>query len=319
MSSEPQLPRVSVVMAVHNGAPYVRAAVDSILGQTLRDLELIIIDDGSTDETPAILDAYAARDPRVRVIHQANAGVSKSGNRGIALARAPLIARMDADDISTPDRLEKEIAFMESHPDVVLLGGAYRLIDGDGELLTIQSPPTDDASLQLQCLRGTTPICHPLCMFRRDAFLKAGGYDETFPCALDLDLYLRLGEVGKMAALRDVLLDYRQHAGSISESKQTLQLRYMRRACETAWRRRGVTGIAFGTSDGWRADGSKQSRLEQHLRFGWWAWNSGNKRTARVYGWRAIRVAPLDPRGWRLFTCGIIKQSPPQSPRPETT
>jgi glycosyltransferase involved in cell wall biosynthesis len=296
-------------MAVHNGMRFAPAAIDSVLAQTFRDFELVIIDDGSTDETPAMLDDYAKRDSRVRITHQSNAGVSKAGNNGVSLARASLIARMDADDICAPDRLAKQVAFMDAHPDVVLLGGWYRLIDGDGEFLTLQGPPADDASLQMQCLRGTTPICHPLCMFRRDAFFKAGRYDETFPCALDIDLYLRLGEVGKMAALPDVLLDYRQHAGSISESKQTLQLKYMRQACENAWKRRGLSGLTFDTTEPWRADGSKKSLLEQHLRFGWWAWNSGNNQGARKYGLKAIGVSPLDVRGWKLWACGVLKSA----------
>lgn len=295
-------------MAVFNGARFTPAAIDSVLAQTFTDFELVIVDDGSTDSTPAMLDDYARRDPRVRVIHQANAGVSKAGNRGVEAARAPLIARMDSDDLCAPDRLAKQVAFMDAHPDVVLLGGWYRLVDADGELLTLQGPPSDDESLQMQCLRGTTPICHPLCMFRREAFFKAGGYDETFPCALDIDLYLRLGEVGQMAALPDVLLDYRQHAGSISESKQTLQLQYMRKACERAWKRRGLGGLTFDTTEPWRADGTTKALLEQHLRFGWWAWNSGNNRGARKYGRKAVAVSPLDSRGWKLWACGVLKQ-----------
>jgi glycosyltransferase involved in cell wall biosynthesis len=309
-AKSPTPPRVSVVMAVYNGMRFAPAAIDSVLAQTFRDFELVIIDDGSTDETPVLLDAYAKRDLRVRVIHQTNAGVSKAGNNGVSLARAPLVARMDSDDICAPDRLAKQVAFMDAHPEVVLLGGWYRLIDVDSEFLTLQGPPADNESLQMQCLCGTTPICHPLCMFRRDAFFKAGRYDETFPCALDIDLYLRLGEVGKMAALPDILLDYRQHAGSISESKQTLQLKYMRLACENAWKRRGLSDVEFGTNEPWRADGSKKSLLEQHLRFGWWAWNSGNNRAARRYGRRAVGVSPLDLRGWKLWACGVLKHSP---------
>lgn len=301
------MPQVSVVMGVYNSARFLEKAVQSVLAQTFTDFEFVIIDDGSTDASPAILKKLAEQDRRIRLIHQANAGVSKVGNRGIAESRAPLIARMDADDVCLPDRLEKQVAFMRAHPDVVLLGGAFQMIDQhDHKLITI-TPPLDDAELQRQCLVGTTPICHPLCMFRRDVALKVGGYDETFPCALDIDLYLRLGEHGQMACLPDLLLQYRQHDGSISEKKQTLQVQYMQKACSSAWQRRGLTDMRFEGAAGWRADGSTQSLFRQHTKFGWWAYKSGDLPGARHYGWRAIRTCPLRIDGYKLLWASLKK------------
>jgi glycosyltransferase involved in cell wall biosynthesis len=301
------MPGVSIIMAVYNGKDYVPATMRSVLAQTYRDFELIILDDGSTDGVTQLLQDYAKNDSRIRLVSRPNKGLTPSLNEGLRLATAPLIARMDSDDIARPDRLEKQVAFMEAHPDVVLLGGAYELIDEHGRLLTKLTPPTDDATLQQHCLQGTTPICHPLAMFRREAASQVGGYDETFTVAQDIDFWLRLGEVGKLACLPDVILQYRLHEKSVSEKKQAQQVANMKRACESAWQRRGITGT-FKGEGGWRAQSDLDSRLRQTLKFGWWAWNSGEARTARSYGLRAIRMKPFASEGWRLYLAALLKR-----------
>ena len=292
-------PRVSLLMAVYNGKDFLPETIDAVLGQTFRDFEFVIIDDGSTDGAADVLREYAARDDRIKLTIRPNKGLTKSLNEGLGLCAAPLVARVDGDDICRPDRLQKQVAFMDLHPEVVLLGGAYELIDEHGRLLTTLNPPTDNAALQQQCLDGTTPICHPLAMFRREAAMKVGGYDESYIVAQDLDLWLRLGEVGELACLPDIVLQYRMHEKSISERKQAMQVANMNRACETAWMRRGTQGVFRGEA-GWRAQDDAESKLKQTLKFGWWAFNSGEKRTAISYGVKAIRLAPLRSSGWRL-------------------
>jgi hypothetical protein len=126
---------------------------------------------------------------------------------------------MDADDIALPDRLAKQVAFMDAHPEVVLLGGAYELIDDKGRLLTTIRQPADDATLQSILLRGSCPICQPLAMFRRSAYEKTMGYRAEF-YAEDIDLWLQLGEVGEIACLPDVLLQYRHTRLADSPSVQ---------------------------------------------------------------------------------------------------
>ena len=116
-------------MPVRDGERFVGEAVESVLGQTLADLELIVVDDGSTDSTPALLAGFARADARVRVLTQAVGGLTSTLNAGCALVRAPLIARMDADDVALPDRLERQVAFLDAHPDVALLGGGIVLVD----------------------------------------------------------------------------------------------------------------------------------------------------------------------------------------------
>jgi glycosyltransferase involved in cell wall biosynthesis len=310
MSSEPA---ISVLMPVYNGSGYLRAAVESVLGQTFADFELILLDDGSTDEAAGIVDALARRDSRIRVIHRANRGLTKSLNECLRLARGEFAARMDGDDLCLPERFQLQVDFLRAHPAVVLVGGAYDIIEDEGRLLRRMDQPCDDATLQQICLSGRTPICHPLAMFRTQAALKAGGYDEQMIVAQDLDLWLRLGELGQMACLPQVLLRYRMHETSVSEKKQQEQVRNMRLACERAWQRRGISGQFLG-EQGWRATGDRDSRHVYALKYGWWAFNSGQRRTALHYGLRAVRLRPLGADGWRLLACASLKPLPQAKP-----
>jgi glycosyltransferase involved in cell wall biosynthesis len=303
------MPTVSVIMAVYNAGGYLAEAVDSVLAQTFRNFEFVIIDDGSTDGSGQLLREYAAKDSRIRVIQRENKGQTPSLNEGIELARCDLIARMDADDACLPNRLERQVAFMNEHPQVVLLGGAYAMIDARGRLLTMIDPPRDNATLQEHALSGRTPICHPLAMMRREAVRKVGGYDPQFQVAQDLDLWLKLGEIGEIACIPELLVKYRQHDQSLSETKQQLQLAEMRLACERAYVRRGVRRQFLG-DDNWRATSDRASKHRFTLRYGWWAFNSAQRRTALVYGMKAIRTWPLSGDSWRLLLCAAMKPLP---------
>jgi len=298
------MPAVSVILAAYNAERYLRSAVDSILAQTFSDFEFIVIDDGSADRTKQIIESF--NDPRIRLISRPNKGLTPSLNEALHLAQGEFIARMDADDLSTSRRFEIQVDFLRSHPDVVLLGGAYDLIDGAGRYLTTITPPTDDATLQEHALSGRTPICHPLAMMRRNAMLQAGGYDDSFTVAQDLDLWLKLGEVGTLAAVKDVLLQYRQHEESVSEKKQELQVANMRRACESAYVRRGIERVFKGDS-GWRSTSGSESKHKYALQYGWWAFNAAQRKTAIVYGWKAICAKPSAIEGYRLLVCAMLK------------
>jgi glycosyltransferase involved in cell wall biosynthesis len=307
------MPIVSVIMSVYNGEKYLAAAIESIRAQTFSHFEFIIIDDGSADGSPQILKRFAEKDSRLRVETRANKGLTRSLNEAIAQSRGEFLARMDADDVALPNRLQIQIDFLRAHPDVVLLGGGYELIDGAGRVLTRMIPPTDDATLQEHALSGRTPICHPLAMMRRDAVAKVGGYDESLAVAQDLDLWLKLGEVGKVACVPDVLLRYRQHPKSVSEERQAMQIENMRLACQRACARRGIAR-EFKGDVGWRPTSDRASRHRFALQYGWWAFNSGQRRTAMVYGTKALGAQPFSAESWRLLICSAIKPMPISSP-----
>src|SRR5262249_44337347 len=171
-------PAVSVLMPVHNGETYLRPAIDSLLAQTFGDFELIVIDDGSTDRTPAIAREY--RDPRVRVERfEKNCGLSAALNHGLQMIHAPLVARQDADDVSRPDRLEAQVAVLRSQPDVALVGSQARAIDGAGRTMRMVWRPAEDLSIRWYALLDN-PFIHTSVMFRRGAAVACGGFNAAF-------------------------------------------------------------------------------------------------------------------------------------------
>lgn len=299
-------PAVTVILSVYNSAAFLRASIESVLAQTFTDFELLCVDDGSTDRSLSIVEEYVRKDARVRLVQRPNGGPAAAGNTGLEHARADLIARLDSDDIAFPTRLGKQVTLMRERPDVVLVGCDYQLIDEHGYLLTTIRQPTDDAELQRRCLIGKTPIVHPGCMFRREAAQRVGGYRVHFQPSEDIDLYLRLGEIGTMSSVPDVLIQYRQHASSQSESKQRVQMENTRRACEEAWHRRGLTNMTF-EGKSWRADATRRSLYDQHMQFGWWAFNSKTKPAVSHYAWRGIRLMPWRAEAWKLLACGMFK------------
>ena len=216
------MPRVSVVMPVFNAGQFLESSIASVLQQTMDDLELIVVDDGSTDASAEILARFSAEDRRVRVHRQANAGVAVALRVGCSLARSPLIARLDADDLALPRRLEQQVAFMDGHPSVVLLGTCVRLLGRNGPFRTL-CRPADDESIR-RALRTYNCVWHPTAMFRRDAYERVGGYRVDLPHVEDYDLWIRLGEVGQLANLPEPLVLYRVHPAQVSSSNLEHQL-----------------------------------------------------------------------------------------------
>jgi glycosyltransferase involved in cell wall biosynthesis len=215
-------PAVSVLMSVHNGAPWVREAVESVLAQTLHDLELIVIDDGSTDGTPDVL--ASIRDPRLRVERRMRQGLTLALNRALELARSPLLARLDADDVALPERLARQIEFLEAHPDVGLLGTGAREIDPSGREVTVVRPPADDDAIRRALIRAN-PFVHSSVIVRRSALDKAGRYDPRFPVAQDYDLWMRLARVTRLANLPEPLVVRRLTPGRVSAVRDDDRLR----------------------------------------------------------------------------------------------
>jgi len=204
---------ISVVMSVHNGAQYLREAVESILNQTFTDFEFIIINDGSTDRTREILESYC--DERIILIHQNNSGLTKALNIGIARARGRYIARQDSDDVSESDRLHNQIEYLRAHPETAVLGTAVTFIGPAGQTLGISRHPLDHDAITRE-LKVRNCFWHGSIMFLKSAFDAVGGYSEIFTATQDYDLWLRLSERHRVANLPIPLYRYRFNPNAVT-------------------------------------------------------------------------------------------------------
>ena len=215
-------PVVSVVMSVFNGERFLCEAVESILEQSLRDFEFIIIDDGSTDQSAKTLHSYQTHDPRVKVYRKEHSGLIESLNQGCWLAQGKYIARMDADDIARQERLKRQVDFMDAHPEIGVVGGAVEWIDASGNSLGIHRYPAEDQQIKATLLEGSA-LWHPTVLLRKEAFVSAGGYRSVVVDAEDYDLWLRIADRFQLANLEAVVLKYRIHPSQVSIRKTAQQ------------------------------------------------------------------------------------------------
>lgn len=207
-------PPLSVVMSTYNDGAFLLRSIGSILQQSFDDFEFIIVNDGSTDESRAILDSL--QDPRIVVIHQENLGVVSALNRALEEAKGTYIARIDGDDRSAPERLRRQIEFLEKHPDHVLVGTWWRVRDLEGKLLGEYPCPYTDIGVRWKMLLDI-PFPHSSMMIRRSALERVSGYDPAFAFAQDYDLVTRLARVGKVGAIPALLTDWQlDHEGGRS-------------------------------------------------------------------------------------------------------
>ena len=226
-------PLVSVLMTSYNAEKFIRESIDSILGQTYENFELIVVDDGSVDRTYEILKNYEAKDERIRVFRfNTNRGPSSASERGLRETNGKLVARMDADDIALPDRIEKQVRFFQQNPDVVIVGGQCILMDEGAKVIGQKEFPLKSKEIY-KSLFNINPIQHPTCMFNRDLVPKNHVYYHNHGIlAHDLELIYKLSQYGTLANLEDVVLYYRQYPSSLSLRNpkktffDTLQIRY---------------------------------------------------------------------------------------------
>jgi hypothetical protein len=210
-------PQVSVLMPVYNALPYLRPACDSVLSQTFGDFELIALDDASTDGSGEYLDGLT--DPRVRVVHLPKAGYAVNLNVGLGLCRSPLVARMDADDVSYPERLARQVEMMDARPDVVACGCQADVIDANAKIVGGLRYETDELRVRYLLLTDS-PLPHPGTTFRLAGVRAVGGYDPAKLPAEDYDLWCKLSARGKLLNLPHKLLGYRRHAANVSAKKE---------------------------------------------------------------------------------------------------
>lgn len=304
-------PQISVLTAVYNNASYIEATVRSVLAQTFTDFEYILVDDGSTDGSTEIMQRLAEEDARIRLLRPGRLGISPAANHGLAACRAPWVARLDGDDLAHPDRLEKQLAFVQQN-DLVCASGWVDFVDGEGRFLTTIRSPADHDAIEQEMLKGHNTIWHSGAMFSRAAAEQIGGYSEDLEAAIDLDLCLRLGEVGRLGNSTDRVIQYRLHTKSVSAKRRQYQRDMAKLACDRAAERRGIAP-AFDAQEMWRPGSDRRSRHTFAIKFGWWAFNSREKRTAMIYGGKAVSLLPWRADGWRLLACALLK-SPPKKP-----
>ncbi len=251
-------PLVSVVMPAYNAEPWLHEAVDSILSQTYKNIELIAVDDGSVDRTPEILRAYAGRDRRVRVVNQDHAGIPRTRNLGIRHARGELIAWLDADDIALPTRLGLQIEHLMRFPDCVGVGAQVLYIDPDGDPIGRVESPCEHEQIDAHLLIGRGSTFQQTTMtVRKGALESVGGYLEALEISSDIDLGLKLAEQGRLANLPEVLVLMRRHWTSISARQSPERMHSVREQIirEALARRgapesfRGVFGFHQPTSE----------------------------------------------------------------------
>ncbi len=208
-------PRVSVLMAVYNGETSLRQSIDSILKQDYSDFEFIIIDDGSSDATAEMLASYDDKRMRVRR-NETNIGLTKSLNRGLALARGEFVARQDADDVSSPERLARQVAWMEEHPETGLAGSNVWVLEGNHATPKLEVRPTEDAAIRWWMLFSNV-FAHSSVMFRRSLLATVQGYDESFPVSQDYELWSRMLRVTGVANIDYPLVSLRRGRHNISQ------------------------------------------------------------------------------------------------------
>jgi len=304
------VPRVSVLIAVYNGMPYVAEAIESVLDQSFTDFELLVVDDASTDDTAATLERFQRLDPRVRVLRMpTNVGPVLAANRGLAEVRAPLIARLDADDVCRVGRLSRQVEAFTKQPDLVLLGSAFDYIDAAGRPFGEGNPPLDDAALQTALMESGNPFCHPSVMMRTDALRALGGYRQVLnPYGLDYDLCLRLAEMGRIGNLPQRLIGYRIHAGQITVTKMRPQLRSAQVYRALARQRRSGRREDLSLAQADPAESPAVLRLALVGGSLFWADlldRVGAAERARQLRWDAIRAAPWHPLVRRMAWAGL--------------
>lgn len=305
---ENKTPAITVLMPAYNAAEYIKEAIDSVLNQTFTDFELLIINDGSTDDTENIIKGYA--DKRIKLHTQPNAGVIGALNKGLELSTADLIARFDADDICYPNRLKVQFDFMQSHPDYVLVGSATDYIDKDGEYLFEWQPGAYSHEELQKAILTTCPFDHPAIMYRRDVAIKLSGYPKGAIHFEDHLFWTRFFDAGKVCNLKDKLIKHRFNPASVTIDEK--------------WRGPDFKKIKYDSINRGYITDEDAKRLKEILLtqdFGKYKeaayysmigkkflWNSYQPAKARKNLLQAIRILPGKPEPYLLYILSFFPE-----------
>ena len=275
--------------------------MESILRQTLSSFELIVIDDGSTDRTAAIAEKLASGDRRVRVLRRPHEGLSATLNAGIAAVRGEYVARMDADDISAPDRLRKQVAYLDAHPACVAVGAWIDVVDEAGRQIGLKTFVTTHDEISAALLCGVSPMAHPTIVARCEALRTAGGYDARRYPSEDLDLWFRLGESGELANLGEALLQHRRHKAALGVREREKMKAMALAICNEARTKRGLRP--------WRGTpilAGRNAEAQYHFECARTALIAGPRLTAVRHAAATIAAEPDRLYGYvTLFSCAV--------------
>jgi glycosyltransferase involved in cell wall biosynthesis len=214
-------PLITVLLPVRNAMPFLPETMASLRNQTFRNFEIIALDDGSTDDTSSYL--AGIDDPRLRIVRLEKTGLARALNHGIELARSPIIARLDGDDVAHPDRFQLQYDYLSQHQECILVGCQCHHVDAEGKEVEVGAYPLTDTAIRWEAL-FRSPVLHPGSMFRREVVREAGAYRPEFIVAQDYDLWTRLLSHGVVANLPQFLLRYRVHAKSVGTLQKHRQI-----------------------------------------------------------------------------------------------
>jgi hypothetical protein len=299
-------PLVSVLMPAYNAGRFIGAAIRSILAQTFTSFEFIIINDGSTDETEAIVRSFG--DPRIVLHTQENGGIAAALNRGLSIARAPVIARFDADDIAAPQRLERQYALLEKDAGLVLVGSSADYIDEEERFVFSWQPPAFEHEEILGIHRHQCPFIHSSVLFRREPVMALGGYDDHAYTFEDHLLWTRLLPRGRTCNLRESLLKVRLNAQSITidETWRPIRFRQIKKNALQAGRISAEDGeqlreIARQQDRKPVKHGSYHALLAKKF-----LWNNHQPRLARQHIRKALTLVPFYATGYGLWLLSFL-------------
>jgi len=307
-------PLVSFLLPAYNAVDTLPEALDSLLNQTVQDFEIVALDDGSTDDTLAVLRRYEQRDQRVVVITRPNTGLVGALNDALAACRGEFIARMDADDVAMPNRLELQLRCLESDSGLVAVGSAILRVAPDGGGVGYVHPPRDHETIHHRLLHGDgQAIVHPTLLCRAEAMHRLGGYDPRYTYGEDIYLFLRLAELGRLTNLTEVLLHYRLHPSSWTRTKSASMGWQIRHLVNEMRERQGMSPLpaprlqdteasSHGDTTGLKRQPPFEAMISQS------ACKCEHWPTARRYARKAVWSHPTHPLAWRAVLRAYLKR-----------
>ncbi len=293
--SDPR-PPVSVIMPVYNAEKYLREAIDSVLSQTFTDFELIAVDDGSTDSSLEILREYEKKDERVRVLTQENTGVAGARNRALQAVNAEFVASLDADDVAYPEWLQTIYNYISNNNDCMVVGCRILSMDEDGAPISNEMQALEQDEIEEVLLRGRGGIVNSGCVMRIDAVRDVGGYNLELPVGEDVDLFLKLGERGRLANLPDRLLKVRRNFNSTCWVNVDDHVKCGEKIVRAAYIRRGLDLEKMHVSRP-----PAVTPYDEMVRWSMLACYDGFMRTAWKYAFKALKEKPLGVAGWKAL------------------